>query len=141
MIDVRTSKDIKGYPILEEPKVYIYVMLNNVGKVKIGRTRNMQKRYQSLCGSNGQGNCISQVYVSPPTFLSSLENIMHSKFNNYRIPRTEWFYDEEDSIGETLFSNAVNELESLFSSAEYKKCNDVRKRLYEVKIAKDKGGD
>ena len=33
MIDIRTGKDLKEYPILEEPKLYIYVMLNDQGEI------------------------------------------------------------------------------------------------------------
>ena len=31
MIDIRTGKDLKDYPILEEPKLYVYIMLNDAG--------------------------------------------------------------------------------------------------------------
>lgn len=129
MIDQRTGKDLKDYPILEEPKLYIYIMRNNVGKVKIGITKNVHQRYMSLCGSNGQGNDIIDVLVSPSTYLNTLEAIMHNKFSKYRIINTEWFYDNEDESGITLFANACEELKSLFSSAEYKRCNELRKRM------------
>ncbi len=130
MTDIRTGKDIKEYPVLEEPKLYVYIMLNDVGKIKIGKTKNIQQRYQSLRGSNGQGNQIIKICVSPSTYLYTLENIMHDKFDKFRIHNTEWFYDKEDATGERLFDNAVNELRSLFSSASYKKCNKLRKSLY-----------
>jgi hypothetical protein len=129
MIDIRTKKDIKEYPILEEPKLYIYIMLNDSGKVKIGKTKNIQQRYQSLCGSNGQGNKIIKVCVSPSTYLYTIENIMHEKFDKFRIPNTEWFFDKEDAIGEKLFDEAVNELKLLFSSTGYKTCNKLRESL------------
>ncbi len=137
MIDVRTKKDIKEFPVLEEPKLYIYVFLNDAGKVKIGKTKNMQQRYQSLCGSNSAGDKIIKVCCSPSTYLYSIESIMHDKFNRYRIPNTEWFYDKEDVTGELLFNKAVNELRLLFSSTGYKKCNALRKKIHEEK----KGGD
>lgn len=130
MIDERTKKDIKEYPILEEPKLYIYVMMNDAGKVKIGKTKNIQQRYQSLCGSNGQGNKIIKVCVSPSTYLYTIESIMHDKFDNFRIPNTEWFYDKEDTTGDVLFNNIVKELRLLFSSTSYKACNKLRKSLY-----------
>lgn len=136
MIDIRTGKDLKEFPILKEPKIYIYIMLNNVGKVKIGKTKNIQQRYQSLCGSNGQGNEIIKVYCSEVTFLHTLENIMHGKFSKYRIVNTEWFYDECSPTGDDLFVSVIEELKFLFSSTEYKNCNDMRKKLYEIK-----GGD
>ena len=129
MIDVRTGKDLKEFPILEEKKLYVYIMLNSEGKVKIGKTKNIQQRYQSLCGSNGQGNSIRKVLVSPSTYLYTIEKIMHDKFSKYRIPSTEWFFNKDDSSGEILFNKAVNELKLLFSSANYKKCNKLRKSL------------
>lgn len=137
MTDVRTGKDLKEFPILEDPKLYIYVMLNDAGKVKIGKTKNIQQRYQSLCGSNGQGNQIIKLCCSPSTYLYTLENIMHSKFSKYRIPNTEWFYNKDDKTGEVLFNNAVNELRSIFSSADYKKCNEIRKQFCKNKMPKE----
>ena len=137
MTDIRTGKDLKEFPILEESKLYIYIMLNSEGKIKIGKTKNIQQRYQSLCGSNGQGNSINKVLVSPSTYLYTIENIMHDKFNKYRIPSTEWFFNKDDSSGELLFNKAVNELKLLFSSVNYKKCNNLRKKTYE----ENKGGD
>ena len=127
MKDIRTGKDLKEIPILEDPMLRIYIMLNSEGKVKIGKTKNIQQRYQSLCGSNGEGNKINKVCTSPGAYLYTLENIMHSKFSKYRIPNTEWFYDKDDPSGEKLFNDAVNELRLLFSSASYRKCNELRK--------------
>lgn len=129
MIDIRTGKDIKDYPILEDPKLYIYIMLNNAGKIKIGKTKNIQQRYQSLCGSNSAGDKIVSLLVSPSTYLYTLENIMHDKFNKYRIPNTEWFYNENDPSGEKLFNSAANNLKLLFSSTDYERCNGLRKSL------------
>lgn len=128
MTDIRTGKNLKELPVLEEDKQYIYVMLNELGKIKIGKTKDINKRYLSLCGSNGQGVNIIRVYCSEPTYLQSLEKIMHSKFNKYRIPNTEWFFNGSDSSGEDLFSAAMNELSLLFSSTEYEKCNELRKK-------------
>lgn len=136
MIDIRTGKDLKEFPILEEPKTYIYIMLNDVGKVKIGKTKNIQQRYQSLCGSNSQGNQILQVCCSPSSYLHTIENIMHEKFKKYRIINTEWFYDSDDITGKSLFQKTIEELKLLFSSSEYKKCNQVRKELYERQLIK-----
>ena len=45
MIDERTGKNIKDFPILEEPKLYVYIMLNDVGKVKISKTKNIEQRF------------------------------------------------------------------------------------------------
>lgn len=139
MIDERTGKDLKELSILEEPKLRIYIFLNDGGRVKIGKTKNIQQRYQSLCGSNGGSFKITKSLVSPSTYLYTLESIMHNKFNKYRIPNTEWFYDKDDPTGETLFTNAAEELKLLFSSVSYKKCNELRKQLY--KTNRNKGGD
>lgn len=137
MKDTRTGKDLKEFPTLEDPKLYIYIMLNNVGKVKIGKTKNIQQRYMSLCGSNGQGNEIIKICVSPSTYLYTIETIMHGKFEKYRIKNTEWFYDKTDVSGETLFDNAIQELKLLFSSDSYKFSNNLRKEIY---LKKQGGG-
>lgn len=129
MIDKRTGKDLKEYPVLEDERIFLYVMHNNAGKVKVGVTKNIQQRYQSLCGSNSAGDKIIEVMVSPSTYLYTLENIMHEKFKQYRIPNTEWFYNKEDTSGDNLFESACQELKLLFSSAEYKKCNELRKSM------------
>ena len=129
MIDIRTGKDLKDYPVLEEPMLRIYIFLNDSGKVKIGKSKNVQQRYMSLCGSNCAGSLIVKACVSPSTYLYTIEQIMHNKFNKYRIPNTEWFYDVNDPSGENLFSRAISELKLLFSSASYKKCNNLRKSL------------
>ena len=73
MIDIRTGKNIKDYPILEDPKLYVYIMLNDAGKIKIGKTKNIQQRYQSLCGSNSAGDSIVKVCVSPSTYIYNIE--------------------------------------------------------------------
>ena len=127
--------DLKNFPVCPEPQCYIYLFLNNAGKVKIGKTTDIYKRYLSLCGSNGQGIPINKCYISPMTFLFPMEKTMHNKFHSYRIPNTEWFYDESDPTGEILFDNMVIYMELLFSSASYKKCNELRKQIW------NKGGD
>ena len=131
MIDQRTGKNLKDYPILEEPKLYIYIFMNDAGRIKIGKTKNIQQRYQSLCGSNGGSFQITRCLTSPSTYLYTLETIMHSKFDKYRIPNTEWFYNKEDPSGEKLFETACEELKLLFSSASYKRCNKIRKEFWD----------
>lgn len=54
---------------------------------------------------------------------------MHEKFATYRIPNTEWFYDEDNSSGDELFTDAIKELRLLFSSDQYKLCNSVREEF------------
>lgn len=129
MIDTRTGKDLKDYPILEDGRVYIYIMMNDADRIKIGKTTNINQRYQSLCGSNSVGMELIKVCCSPSTYLHTLETIMHDKFRKYRIPNTEWFYDKNNT-GELTFEKVVGELHSLFSSADYKKCNELRKKMY-----------
>lgn len=134
MIDIRTKKDLKEFPVLDDPMIRIYIFLNEEGKIKIGKTKDIYKRYVALCGSNSQGIELISCIVSPGTYLHSLEIIMHDKFDKYRIPNTEWFYDKNDPSGDSLFAKASEELKLLFSSADYKKCNDLKKSMY-------KGGD
>lgn len=141
MIDQRTGKDLKEYPILEEPKLYIYILHNQSGKIKIGKTKNIQQRYQSLSGSNSAGDLIDTVLCSPSTYLYTLETIMHDKFDKYRIPNTEWFYNKQDPIGEELFNSACEELKLLFSSADYKRCNKARKEFWESVHKVEKVGE
>jgi hypothetical protein len=138
MIDKRTGKDLKDIPILEEPQLRIYVMIDGEGRVKIGKTKNIYQRYLSLCGSNGKGQNPVSVCCSPPTYLYSLETIMHNKFARYRIPNTEWFFNKENPNGEQLFEEACKELRLLFSSTDYKKCNELRKSIY---LNENKAGD
>lgn len=134
MIDIRKGIDLKEYPILEEPKLYVYVMLNDAGKVKIGKTTNIQQRYESLSGSNGGGNKITKVCCSFSTYLYVIENILHNKFDKYRINGTEWFFDNLDTSGELLFNKVVEQMRLLFSSSEFKRCNELRKIIYEKSL-------
>lgn len=122
MTDVRTGKNLKDFPILENGEIYIYVMENDDKKIKIGKTSNIQQRYQSLCGSNSQGIPITRVFVSDSTYLYTIERIMHDHFEDYRIKNTEWFNEN------ITFKDAVIYLLSLFSSVGYKKCNELRKK-------------
>ena len=91
MIDIHTGLELKNIPILEDEQVYIYAMLNTCNKIKIGITKNIQQRYQSLCGSNSQGNEIIKVYVSESTYLNNLEKMIHEHFGQFRLKKTEWF--------------------------------------------------
>ena len=131
--DEETRKNLKDFPVLDEPQTRIYIMLNSTGKIKIGKSKDIYKRYLSLSGSNSQGNEIIKVLVSPPTYLYTIETIMHEKFATYRIPNTEWFYDEDDSSGDELFTAATKELRLLFSSDQYKLCNSVREEFNKMR--------
>lgn len=129
MIDKRTGKDLKNIPVLEEPQLRIYIFLNEEGKIKIGKTKNIYQRYLSLCGSNSRGVELTECMTSPATYLYTLESLIHDKFTRYRIPNTEWFYNKEDPTGILLFEKACEELKLLFSSTDYKKCNELRRSM------------
>lgn len=115
------KEKLRCVPELDKHLCYIYAMKNEIGKIKIGRTRNVFKRYSSLSGSNSQGNQIDIVYCSPATFLQSVEAALHTKFNKHRINGTEWFSNTLD------FNDVVFEINKIFNSDEYKRCNSVRK--------------
>lgn len=136
MIDQRTKQELKNIEVLKDPLLYIYILLNSAGKVKVGKTTNIAQRVQSLGGSNGAGDKIIRCYCSEPTYIFNIEFIMHEKMKKYRIPNTEWFYYDEGPDGELLYSSAVGLLERLTSSKEYEKCNLIRKKVYEEKEKK-----
>ena len=130
MIDINTGLELKNIPILEDEQVYIYAMLNTCNKIKIGITKNIQQRYQSLCGSNSQGNEIIKVYVSESTYLNNLEKMIHEHFGQFRLKKTEWFASNKSGI--LKYEEVIEYIEQLFSSADYKRCNEVRKRINEL---------
>ena len=78
MIDERTGKDLKDIPILEAPQLRIYIFINDAGRIKIGKTKNIYQRYKSLCGSNGGSFKIEKCLVSPSTYLYSfIYSLLH----------------------------------------------------------------
>lgn len=79
-------------PALPAGQYYIYVLENSDGRVKVGRTHDIQQRLTALSGSNGGGSRPGRVFVSEPTHLYTLERITHGRFAEYRIAGTEWFY-------------------------------------------------
>ena len=129
MKDLRTGLDLKIIPILEDEQVYIYAMLNTCNKIKIGITKNIQQRYQSLCGSNSQGNEIIKVYVTEATYLNNLEKMIHEHFDKFRLKKTEWFVSNK--FGVLKYEEVIEYIEQLFSSADYKRCNEIRRKIYE----------
>lgn len=128
MKDLRTGLDLKELPILDDEQVYIYAMLNTCNKIKIGITKNIQQRYQSLCGSNSQGNEIIKVYVSESTYLSNLEKMIHDHFRQFRLKNTEWFVSNTNGV--LKYEDVIGYISLLFSSADYKKCNEIRRKMY-----------
>lgn len=124
MLNERTHQDLKSIPVAEKNQKYIYIMENIEHKFKIGITEDINKRYHSLCGSNSQGNKIIKVYCSPATYMYiTFENIMDTIFDGYRIPNTEWFYDDYDILE---FEDIVYRLEELFNNPSYEKLNKLR---------------
>lgn len=128
MINERNNSLIKDIEKLEDSQFYIYILKNELGKVKVGITKDINDRLQNLSGSNGQGIQITRCYCSSPTYLKCLERIMHEKMKKYRIPSTEWFYYDGDSTGDRLFNNAVKVLNKLMCSKEYETANNLRRR-------------
>lgn len=112
-------------PILTDGQLYIYVLENAPqGNIKIGKSTNMQQRLRALSGSNSGGNYITRIAVSDATYLYTLEQISHHHFDDFRIQGTEWFDGTYMS-----FEDAVEYVDSLFSSKEYQVCNGVRQQF------------
>ena len=127
MRDCNRLCELSDIEVLEEPMMYIYVMNTESGKVKIGKTTNILQRYHSLSGSNSQGNPITDIYCSGPTSLYTIERLMHSKFDKYRLgENTEWFEDVSDKTRKKLFNKACYELEKIFEAPNFDKLNELR---------------
>ena len=110
-------------PALENNLYYIYILENEPQhNIKIGITTNIQQRITSLSGSNSGGNHIIRCAVSEPTYLYTLERILHNRFKDNRIDGTEWFSGENIS-----FEMACDVADEIFASDEYIKCNNIRK--------------
>ncbi len=113
-------------PVLEKGQYYIYVAENYPqGNIKIGRTTNIQQRLYSLSGSNGGGNKLIKAAVSEPTYLYTLEKLIHDHYKQFRVKNTEWFVN-------ITFDEVVKYITNIFNSKEYKVCNETR-RLFQSK--------
>ena len=117
---------LKSIPILEDGQIYIYVMLNTTGNVKIGKTTNIQQRLQSLSGSNGGGSKILALYCSPPTWMQSMETTCHNHYHFARIQGTEWFDGTKVN-----FKEIVDYVDGLFHTEKFKTCNELRRKVIE----------
>ena len=100
----------------------IYVLRNDADLIKIGITQHYDERVKSLSGSNGGGHKIIDEYVSPYTYLYTLENRFHMIYKDNRVPGTEWFK-------ELNFGEVVNKVKDTFESVEYYKCNRIREKI------------
>ena len=120
---------LKSIPILEDGQIYIYVMLNTLGNVKIGKTTDIVQRLKSLSGSNGGGAKITALYVSPfSTYMQSMEGTCHNHYHFARIPDTEWFDGRKID-----FNEVVKYVDSLFHSESFERCNELRRKFIENK--------
>jgi len=120
-------KLLKEVPILNDGKIYIYVMLNSPqGNIKIGKTTNIVQRLKSLSGSNGGGNKIVKLYCSPATWLNSIEGTCHNHYHYARMQGTEWFDGNKVD-----FNEVVNYVNGLFYSKGYETCNELRRKMKE----------
>ena len=112
-------------PAVSDGQLYIYVIENYPqGNIKIGKSSNVKRRFQSLSGSNGGGNRLVKFAVSPVTYLYSLEVTMHTHFHQFRIKGTEWFDGTK-----ITFDEVVAYLDSLLSQSSYERCNEIRKNF------------
>lgn len=109
-------------PKLDKQQYYIYVLLNSYNRIKIGITHQITKRVYSLSNSNAGGAKLVKIAISQPTYLRTLEDILHRHYNDYRVPNTEWF------IG-LQFDDVVKFVESLFQQKNYNEMNETRKQL------------
>ena len=119
---------LKSVPILEDGQIYIYVILNTLGNVKIGKTTNIHQRLQSLSGSNGGGSKLLKVYCSPSTWLQSIEGTCHNHYHFARISGTEWFDGRKIN-----FKEVVEYVDALFRTNGYERCNELRRKVIENK--------
>lgn len=127
---LKNAKALKKIPILDDGQIYLYVIHSlPQGNIKIGKTTNIVQRIRSLSGSNGAGNKINAVWVSPEsTYLHSMESTAHNHFDYARIKGTEWFNGNK-----VTFEEVVEYVDSLFHQKGYKTCNELRKKIYKEK--------
>lgn len=113
---------LKEIPKLDDGQIYVYVMHNSAGNIKIGKTTNIVQRLKSLSGSNCAGERIDQLYCSPATWLHSIETTCHNHYHFARISG-EWFSGEK-----LCFADVVEYVDSLFRTDSYQRCNVIRSK-------------
>lgn len=107
----------------DKHQIYIYVIENSEGKIKIGKTTNPANRINSLSGSNTGGASIVRVAVmEEPTYILTLEDTLHNHYNYQRIPNTEWFEG-------LIFDEVITYINGLLQSKQFDTCTKVRKDL------------
>lgn len=115
-------KLLKDIPKLEDGQIYIYVMRNSAGNIKIGKTTNIQQRVKGLSGSNCGGEHITELYCSPATWLHSIEKTCHNRYDYARLSG-EWFNGDKVNIGDV-----VCYVDGLFHTSGYDVCNELRRK-------------
>lgn len=118
---------------LDNLQYYIYVIENDNGAIKIGRTHNIKSRLASLSNSNAGGSTLVRCAVSPATYLRTIETSTQEYYNRYRVKGSEWF------IGVT-FEEVVKFIDDIFNKRSYNTLNDLRRDAggYTRRIGKTK---
>lgn len=107
-------------PKLDDLQWYIYILENDRKDIKVGRTHDIKQRIRSLSNSNAGGSCINRAAISVPTYLRTLEGVIHDKFERNRVRNSEWF------TGIT-FEEVVEFANSQFNHTSYETLNEMRK--------------
>lgn len=137
MLRLNIYTDIKqvNEEAVTDGQLYIYVLENHPqNNIKIGKSSNVKQRFKSLSGSNGGGNKIVRMAVSPVTYLYSMEKTAHCHFDRARISGTEWFDGTKVS-----FEEAVNFIDELFNSESYERVNEIRKNFTLEQLSRKTG--
>ena len=108
LVKVYNNIQFISSPKLDKLQWYIYVILNNNGDIKIGRSHDIISRIRSLSNSNAGGSHIVKVAVSPPTYLRTYEGSLHDLYNKYRVPNSEWFKGLDFDIRNGLHNNFID---------------------------------
>jgi len=107
--------------------VQIYIIENDGGFIKIGVSGDVDSRFASLGGSNGGGHKIVRSWVSPYTYLYSIERALHTHYAKNRVEGTEWFEDLD-------FDEVCALAKEIFESMEHQRLNEIRKRYYKERL-------
>lgn len=120
---------LKEIPVLNNGQIYIYVILNYPqGNIKIGKTTNIIQRLNNFAGSGCGSNKITKIFVSPPTYIESMESTCHNHYHFARITGTEWFDGEKVN-----FNEVVKYVDGLFRTHSYEICNKLREKFLKQK--------
>lgn len=83
-------EDIKRLPRLDNA-YYIYIIENSHDMIKVGRSKNIAQRINSLGHSNSGGSEFIRVAVSTPVRQKKAERWVQNKFTRFRVQGSEWF--------------------------------------------------